>query len=88
MSFAYLSLGSNIGKNIKDDIKDIAENLVNACIFLEEKVGKIIIKSKIYQTKAWGVTNQADFCNQIILIDTNLSTEMLLKAVLEIELSL
>ena len=84
MPLVYLSLGSNIGKNMKD----IAKNLAAACVFLEEKVGKIILKSKIYQTKAWGVQNQADFCNQIILISTNLVPEMLLNVLLAIELSL
>lgn len=84
MPLVYLSLGSNIGKNIKD----IAKNLANACLCLEEKVGEIILKSSFYQTKAWGVENQADFCNQIILISTNLMPETLLKVILEIELSL
>ncbi len=84
MPFVYLSLGSNIGKNIKD----IAENLTAACLILEEKVGKIISKSKLYQTKAWGVQNQADFCNQIILISTNLTPQMLLNVLLDIELFL
>ena len=80
MHFVYLSLGSNIGKK--------AENLANACDFLEEKVGKIITKSKIYQTKAWGLENQADFYNQIILISTDFAPKTLLKVILEIELAL
>jgi 2-amino-4-hydroxy-6-hydroxymethyldihydropteridine diphosphokinase len=84
MPLVYLSLGSNIGKNIKD----IAKNLADACLCLEEKVGKMILKSKLYQTKAWGVQNQADFCNQIILISTNLTPQMLLNVLLDIELSL
>ena len=80
MHLVYLSLGSNIGEK--------AENLNNACLFLEEKVGKIITKSKLYQTKAWGLENQADFCNQIILISTDFAPKTLLKVILEIELAL
>lgn len=80
MHLAYLSLGSNIGEKI--------ENLANACLFLEEKVGKIITKSKLYQTKAWGIQNQADFCNQIILISTDFAPQTLLKILLDIEISL
>ncbi len=80
MPFIYLSTGSNMGEKI--------ENLDNACLFLEDKVGKIISKSKIYQTKAWGVENQADFLNQILLFSTVLSPEILLKEILGIELSL
>ena len=80
MHLVYLSLGSNIGEK--------AENLNNACLFLEEKVGKIITKSKIYQTKAWGLENQADFYNQIILISTDFAPKTLLKVILEIELAI
>lgn len=80
MHFTYLSLGSNIGKKV--------QNLENARLFLEDKVGKIMFQSKLYKTKAWGVENQEDFCNQIILIATKMMPEMLLKAILDIESSL
>jgi 2-amino-4-hydroxy-6-hydroxymethyldihydropteridine diphosphokinase len=42
----------------------------------------------LYETAPWGKTDQPDFLNQVLLVDTKLSPLALLKAILSIEESL
>ncbi len=77
MTGIYLSLGTNLG--------DREQNLFRACELLTFK--SIIIKnaSSIYQTAAWGKTDQPDFYNQVIEVDTSLNPHFLLKKLNGIE---
>ncbi len=74
---AYLLLGTNLG--------DRKANLTNALNKIKNGVGAITEISKIYETNAWGKTDQPDFFNQAILVQTELTPHDLLKVVLEIE---
>ncbi|MCT4585413.1 MAG: 2-amino-4-hydroxy-6-hydroxymethyldihydropteridine diphosphokinase [Peptostreptococcaceae bacterium] len=78
MSIAYLSIGTNLGdrdKNLLDAIKYLKEN----------KTIENIRISKVYETKAWGLTNQADFLNICVELKTNLSPKELLGICQDIE---
>lgn len=75
----FLSLGSNMG--------DRAANLANAVQSLHA-IGEIKQQSSIYQTDAWGNTNQPAFFNQVIEIRTSLDPEALLNTLLQIEIQL
>ena len=77
MNKVYFLLGSNIGKS--------EEQLRSAIIHIEKKVGKIVAASAIYQTEAWGKTDQPDFLNQVVIAETNLPAEETLSAILSIE---
>ena len=66
---AYISLGGNIGNTL--------EIFQNALLAIEKKLGKIIQKSSIYQTAAWGKEDQNDFLNQVILIETSFDAKKL-----------
>jgi 2-amino-4-hydroxy-6-hydroxymethyldihydropteridine diphosphokinase len=81
MTKAYLGLGTNIGNRL---------NFLNEACNLIEKIPDTTItkKSKIYETKAWGYTDQADFLNLCLEINTNLSPMELLKNCQNIELKL
>jgi 2-amino-4-hydroxy-6-hydroxymethyldihydropteridine diphosphokinase len=74
---AILHLGSNIG--------DRAEHLKEACRRLEQKAGRILQKSHVYQTQAWGNTEQPDFYNMAIRLETKSNPEELLRTALQIE---
>jgi 2-amino-4-hydroxy-6-hydroxymethyldihydropteridine diphosphokinase len=50
--------------------------------------GHILNNSSIYETKAWGKNDQPNFLNQIILIETEMKAEELLKIILDIEIQL
>jgi 2-amino-4-hydroxy-6-hydroxymethyldihydropteridine diphosphokinase len=73
----YLLLGSNLGN--RKEILDKAIQLLN------QKVGEIILQSKDYETKPWGVTDQPDFLNLAIAIHTNLNPWEILEQTQSIE---
>ncbi|MBO9620421.1 MAG: 2-amino-4-hydroxy-6-hydroxymethyldihydropteridine diphosphokinase, partial [Niabella sp.] len=52
---------------------------------LEKEAGVIIKRSAIYETAAWGLTDQPDFYNQALEIATDLSPEQLMAVILNIE---
>ena len=77
---AILSIGSNLGdrlKYIQDSIEEI-----------KKIPSKIISQSCILETKALEITNQPDFLNCAILIETNLSPINLLNELQQIEIKL
>ena len=74
---AYLLLGTNEG--------DRVNNLAIAEKIITEQIGKIIAQSSLYETAAWGKTDQPDFLNRAILIETYLSAKQLLISLLAIE---
>lgn len=72
MNRIVLLTGSNIG--------DSLSNLTIAKKGIKKHIGEINAESSIYVTAAWGKTDQPDFLNQILIVDTSLSsTETLLK---------
>jgi 2-amino-4-hydroxy-6-hydroxymethyldihydropteridine diphosphokinase len=77
MNKTYLLLGSNMGNS--------AELLTSAIKYIEKKAGKLICKSDLYATAAWGNTNQPDFLNQVIAIETALTADKMLDRILSIE---
>lgn len=77
MLTAILLLGSNFG-----DRKAFLENAIDQ---LEQKTGKIISTSSIYETAAWGVENQQNYLNQVVVLQTEFYPFGLLKSILEIE---
>lgn len=77
MQQALLLLGSNQGNR-----EALLENARNSLV---QGVGEITRVSSLYETAPWGITNQPDFLNQVIEINTLLSPEVLLKTTLRIE---
>ena len=78
MTKVYLSLGSNMG-NRQDYLKKAVESLDR---LLETEVKAV---SSYYETAAWGLTDQADFLNLALALDTQLPAESLLSACQAIE---
>jgi 2-amino-4-hydroxy-6-hydroxymethyldihydropteridine diphosphokinase len=74
---AYLLIGGNIG--------DRLGNLKKAAKYIVQECGQIITMSSIYQTAAWGLTEQPDFLNQVIVLSTLLQPDILMKTLLSIE---
>jgi 2-amino-4-hydroxy-6-hydroxymethyldihydropteridine diphosphokinase len=77
---AYLHLGSNEGNRI--------EMLEKAIVLIEKKIGKVKMKSSLYETEAWGLKDQPDFINQAIQISTPESAHATLNFCKEIETQL
>ncbi len=76
----YLLLGSNLG--------DRKQFLLAARTRIELLAGAVVAQSSIYETAAWGNTEQPGFLNQAIAIDTKLEPALLLQTLLAIEASL
>ncbi len=74
---AYLIIGGNIGER--------QEQLARAARLIEERCGRIIDRSSLYETAAWGKTDQANFLNQALVLHTSLQARDLLKEILYIE---
>ncbi|MDX1935930.1 MAG: 2-amino-4-hydroxy-6-hydroxymethyldihydropteridine diphosphokinase [Flavihumibacter sp.] len=80
MNTSYLLIGGNLGNR--------PQNLANAIIAIKEQCGIITRLSPIYETAAWGNTNQPSFLNQALALDTQLEPEQLLQQLLAIETSM
>lgn len=77
MALSYILLGTNLG--------DKAANLAAALETIRSTCGKIVQHSSVYETAAWGVTDQPVFLNCVIEVATELGPEALLGTLLEIE---
>src|SRR3982750_1968979 len=77
MNTAFLLTGGNMGNRL--------ENLHKAAALIQKSCGHIHRVSSVYQTAAWGFTEQPDFYNQAIHLYTNLFPEELMQALLNIE---
>ncbi len=76
MTKVFLGLGSNLG--------DKAAYIAKAINFLQEKINNLV-SAPLYDSKAWGVTNQPDFINTVVMGETALSPEELLTFIKVVE---
>ena len=77
MNTAYLLTGGNMG--------DREKNLAKARELVDKNCGTIIHASSVYETAAWGKTDQLSFLNQALIIHTSLHAEQLMQRILELE---
>jgi len=81
MASAFIGLGSNVG--------DREKHLENAVAKLRETDGVDVTQvSSLYQTDAVGYTDQADFLNAVVEVDTSLTPRALLSVTKRIETEL
>jgi len=73
----FLLFGSNQG--------DRQANLQYASRQVNERIGKLVLKSSIYSTSAWGNTKQADFLNQVVKVLTAYTPQEILSTIQSIE---
>jgi 2-amino-4-hydroxy-6-hydroxymethyldihydropteridine diphosphokinase len=59
--------------------------LTRAIKNISKQIGKTIRQSKLYVTAAWGNTNQPDFLNKIIIVETELNSIKTMETILCIE---
>ncbi len=77
MNKAYLLTGGNLG-NTKQNLQLAAQHIENNC-------GQIVRQSAVYETAAWGNTQQPPFLNQVLELATSLNPEALMTTLLQIE---
>jgi len=77
---AFLGLGSNVG--------DRAYWLTSAAERLDGPAVQVLRRSRVYETPAWGRTDQRPFLNQVVEVETTLAPEALLERCQALERSL
>lgn len=77
MNKAYLLTGGNMG--------DRKKNLATATELISQYCGSIIAASSLYETAAWGNTEQPAFLNQALEVDTSLNARQLIRRILKLE---
>lgn len=80
MSSVFLGLGSNIG--------DRFNNLEDALLMIEMRLGNIESKSGIYKTEPWGFISEDYFLNMVVRLSAKADPVDILKSVMAIEKSL
>jgi len=74
---AWIGLGTNLG--------DRNAQLDQAIFLLQKKLDRAVRPSPVYETAAWGITEQPAFLNQVVEIKTDLGPFALLDLILNIE---
>ncbi len=77
MNEVYLLIGGNIG--------DRQHYLTKAKNFILNNCGMLVQQSSLYETAAWGYTQQPSFLNQALALKTSLLPETLLELLLQTE---
>jgi 2-amino-4-hydroxy-6-hydroxymethyldihydropteridine diphosphokinase len=77
MNYAYLLIGGNEGDRMK--------YLQYASDHISLHFGKVIQHSSVYETAAWGKTDQPNFLNQVLFISTGLDALSLMQQILDTE---
>lgn len=77
MNKVFLLLGANLGHP--------EAQLARALQEIESLIGKVENSSSLYESEAWGVTDQPKFLNQVVLIHTSFSAMEVLDRTQDIE---
>ena len=77
MNRTYLLIGGNMGN--REDTLTVARGLIAS------QCGTITKSSGIYETAAWGKTDQPDFLNQALEVETTLNAKQLIRRILKVE---
>jgi 2-amino-4-hydroxy-6-hydroxymethyldihydropteridine diphosphokinase len=76
MNKAYLLIGGNMGNRVHN---------LDRAVQLLGGVGIVTALSGLFETEAWGKTDQAPFLNQAVLLETPAKARDLLQSILAIE---
>jgi 2-amino-4-hydroxy-6-hydroxymethyldihydropteridine diphosphokinase len=78
VTLAYVGLGSNLGDSVGAIRAALAAlDAIPGC--------RVVARSHLYATSPWGRTDQPDFVNAVVALDTTLSARALLDELLSIE---
>lgn len=77
MNKVFLLIGGNMG--------DRLQNLHQAIALISAYCGPVIQQSAVYETAAWGKTDQPAFLNQALLLTTALTPHELITTLLSVE---
>ena len=75
----YIALGTNLGERL-DNLRAAIESLSSDV--------NVLVKSHVYETPPWGVTDQPAFLNMVVKAETSLEPDALLTTLKQIETEL
>ena len=75
-----LGIGGNRG--------DRLSNLEKARIKISERIGEITSYSRVIESEPWGFSSENWFLNQVLVVESSLSPDMMLRECLELEASM
>ncbi len=77
MAKVFFTIGGNLG--------DRESCLRETRTMISERIGKIEKQSSIYESEPWGFSSDTNFLNQVLVVDTSLSTAALMLEISYIE---
>ena len=80
MEKCYVLFGSNMGD--KDQI------FAKACLLINNRCGRIVAVSSAYESEPWGFEAKEWFLNRLIIVETELEPEEMMRQLLDIEAEL
>ena len=80
MERCFILFGSNMGD--KNKIYD------QACLLINNRCGRIVAQSSAYESEPWGFEAKEWFLNRLIVVETELEPEAMMRQLLDIEAEL
>ena len=80
MERCFILFGSNMG----DKNKIYAQ----ACLLINNRCGRIVAQSSAYESEPWGFEAKEWFLNRLIIVETELEPEAMMRQLLDIEAEL
>lgn len=77
MEKCHILFGSNMG--------DKNEIFAQACLLINNRCGRIVAISSSYESEPWGFEADERFLNRLVIVETELEPEAMLRQLLEIE---
>jgi 2-amino-4-hydroxy-6-hydroxymethyldihydropteridine diphosphokinase len=84
----WVSMGNNIFIELGGNQGDRVEFLTRALYEIEKTIGKIIQTSSLYETPPWGFKSDDAFLNQVIELQSDLNSGIMMQKLHQIELQL
>ena len=76
----FILIGSNLGNR--------SANLTQSLSLIEKYIGRITNQSSVYETAAWGKTDEPNYLNQVAKIESDFSATEVLQKCLSIEIEM
>jgi 2-amino-4-hydroxy-6-hydroxymethyldihydropteridine diphosphokinase len=85
METCYILFGSN--KALRQDSGTSDKNSIfsQACLYINNRCGRVVQVSASYESEPWGFEAEEWFLNRVLVVETALGPENLMKQLLEIE---
>lgn len=80
MERCFILFGSNMG--------DKSKIYAQACLLINNRCGRIVAQSSAYESEPWGFEAKEWFLNRLIVVETELEPEAMMRQLLDIEAEL